>query len=142
MSASQKFQALGLLIARILIGALFIAAGVFRAHAYNFYFPYMASVGVADLEIGLPFAYVIELGAAVALIAGWKTRWSAWTLIFYTVIVTVFFHGIAGPDDAQYFAMLSHVVKNLGVCAGLLCIAVFGAGPLSVDALARRSGRR
>jgi putative oxidoreductase len=141
MSASQKIQALGLLLARILIGALFIAAGVFRAHAHNFYFPFMAGVGARNPEVNLPLAYVIELGATGALIAGWKTRWAACTLVFYTVIVTVFFHGIAGPDDAEYFAMLSHVVKNLSVCAGLLTIAVFGAGPLSVDALASRSRR-
>ena len=140
MNPSVTIQSLGQLIARVLIGLLFIVAGIFKMHGQSFYFPYISSIGgTAQPEITLPLGYAMEIGAAIALIAGWKTHWAAWILIFYTIILTVLFQGIAGPDDAQYFNKLSHVVKNLGVTAGLLFMAVHGGGSISVDAVLART---
>lgn len=141
MKSAEKIQSLGQLVARILIGMLFIAAGVFERHAHSFYFPYLASIGGGQPEFTLPLGYVLEICAAAALILGWRTRWAAWALIFHTVLLTLLFNGIAGPDDAHYFDKLSHVMKNLGVVAGLLYIAAIGAGGYSLDAR-RDRGRK
>ncbi len=138
MNDSSRLQSIGQLIARVLIGCLFLVAGAFTLRAHSFYFPYVSSVGTPAPEPTLPFGYVIEIGAAIALILGWKARWAAWILLFYTIALTVVFNGIVGPDDAQYFNKVSHVAKNLGVVAGLLYIAAFGAGAMSLDELRGR----
>ena len=75
MSASERFQSPGQLIARVLIGLQFVVAGIFETHA-------------------------------------------------------------------QYFNDVSRVVKNPGVAAGLLCIALYGGGSISMDAMLARSRGR
>jgi len=142
MKTSDAIHSLGQLVARILIGSMFLAAGIVRTRLQDFYFPYTTSVGLPAPEITLPFAFLIEIAASILLIVGWKTRWAAWVLLFYTVILTVLFHAYAGPDDAQYLNQLSHVFKNLGVAGGLIYIAFYGAGSISMDARSEKSRGR
>ncbi len=138
MKTSDAIQSLGQLIARILIGSLFLAAGIVKTRSLDFYFPYTTSAGLRAPEITLPFAFVIEIAASLMLIVGWKTRWAAWILLFYTVILTVVFHAYSGPDEAQYLNQISHVLKNLGVAGGLIYIAFYGAGSFSLDGRSKR----
>ncbi|MGH8688056.1 MAG: DoxX family protein [Burkholderiales bacterium] len=77
---------------------------------------------------------------ALFVLAGWKTQWAAIVLIFYTLVLTALFHGLTGPGDPQFYLRLGHVGRNAGIIGGLLYLAVYGGGPLSVDGL--RRGRR
>jgi putative oxidoreductase len=136
MNRSDTLQSLGQLIGRLLIGLLFLAAA--RSHSANFYFPYLFPGTSSSPEVPFPFAYVLEICAGLMLIGGWKTRYAAWTLIFYTIGLTLIFHGISGYDDLQFSDELSHVMKNLGVVGGLAYIAAYGGGAFSFDASGAR----
>jgi len=62
---------------------------------------------------------VLKLGGGVALLAGYRTRCAAMTLIFYVALATLMFH----VGDGQ----LTNALKNLAVIGGLM--AVLAAGP-------------
>jgi putative oxidoreductase len=79
-------------------------------------------------------ALVVEAGGAILLIIGWKTRWVAWALVIFTVIATLAAHRFWEiPDAAQMMDQRIHFLKNLAIIGGLLFVATFGPGSISVD---------
>ena len=65
-----------LLVARFLLGSLFLWSGIGQIQGYDETAIFLTRHGV----IGglLPIAIFIELAGAVLIIAGYRTRWSAW----------------------------------------------------------------
>ena len=64
---------------------------------------------------------------------GFKARWAALGLAIFTAVITPIFHGYwALPADQQMMQKLMFD-KNLAVIGGLLVVAAFGAGRLSLD---------
>ncbi|WP_241052504.1 DoxX family protein [Achromobacter xylosoxidans] len=128
---SPRLQALGELLGRILLAALFLLSGIGKLSAYGATAGYMAAVGVpAPL---LPLAIVIEIGGALAIIAGWRTRIIALLLAGFTLVTAVIFH----HDFADQMQMIMFL-KNLSITGAFLFLAAHGAGRFSLDA--RRAG--
>ncbi|HEX7220276.1 MAG TPA: DoxX family protein [Burkholderiales bacterium] len=100
---------------------------------------YFAKLGFPMPGVMVWVSIVIEIGGAVLLILGWQTRRIAWLLILFVVIATAMAHRFWEVDAAQYGAQLNYFLKNLAVVGGLLYVAAFGAGALSVDGRARTS---
>ena len=75
----------------------------------------------------------IELGGALALLIGWKTRWAAWLLALFVLIATCMAHRFWEFDAAQQANQLNHFLKNLAIIGGLLFIAAFGPGSAAVE---------
>ena len=122
-STVQKFAELA---ARILLSALFLISGLNKIGQYAAMAGYMQSAGVPGQL--LPFVIALEIGGALALIVGWKTRIVASLLAGFTVVAAVIFHGnLANPDQFVHF------LKNLSIAGGFLVLIVNGAGPLSLD---------
>lgn len=132
MQVSRRFQSVGELTGRLLIGMLFVSAGLLHRHAASFYFPFETSVGLHRPEATLPFAYLFEMGAAVLLMLGWKARWAAWTLIFYTVVLTALSQAFGGAA-VNHVNELAQVTRNGAILVGLLYFALFGPGEISLD---------
>ena len=85
-------------------------------------------------EVLAALAIVVEIGAGVALLVGYKTRWAALLLALFTLSAALFFHNYWGvPADQQLMQQLMFS-KNLGIAGGLLALAAFGAGVLGLDA--------
>ena len=79
-------------------------------------------------------AIVIEAGGAILLILGWKTRWVAWALAIFVVIATLAAHRFWDIQDAaQMVSQRTQFLKNLAIIGGLLFVATFGPGSISVD---------
>jgi putative oxidoreductase len=138
MNGSQNFV---LFIGRLLMGALFVVAGVRKAfYAYAGTITYMANNGVPMAEPLLIATIIVEIGGGLALILGWKTRSIATVLAIFVAIITPIFHGFWKFPDAQWVGQLNHFLKNLAVIGGLLYMAALGAGGMSLDG--ERRGRR
>ena len=88
-------------------------------------------------EVGAVLAIVVEVGGALALLLGWGTRWAALALALFTVVASVLFHNFWSVPIEQAMVQQLMFFKNIAVAGGLLVLAAFGAGALSVDA--RRS---
>lgn len=71
----------------------------------------------------------LNLGASLAIILGWQTRVAALTFTAFTITTAVIFHN-GFLDRSQMIEFLS----NISIAGGFLILAVYGPGPLSLEA--------
>ena len=127
------------LLGRLLLAFVFVPAGFGKIAGFAGTVGYIASKGLPLPEVGAVLAIVVEVGAGLALLAGFKTRWAALVLALFTLAAAVFFHNYwAVPADQQMVQQLMFG-KNLGIVGGLLAFAAFGAGAFSLDGRRRGS---
>jgi putative oxidoreductase len=126
------------LIGRLLLALLFIPAGISKISGFEGTVGYIASVGLPLPALAAVGTIALEIGAGLMLALGWKTRWAALALAAFTLLATVIFHNFwAMPADKAFVQQLMFF-KNIAVVGGLLVVAAFGAGRLSLDG---RSGQ-
>lgn len=131
---SQSVQDALNLAARLLIVALFLPAGIAKLTGFEGTVGYIASVGLPLPAVGAALAVAVEIGASLALLAGFGTRIAALVLAVFTLAASVFFHAYwAAPADQAYVAQLLFF-KNIAVIGGLLMLVAYGAGRWSLDA--------
>jgi putative oxidoreductase len=121
------------LVGRLLIAALFIVAGIRKIMMWPMQVAYFTKLGFPMPEAFTVLAIVIELGAAILLIVGWRTRLAAWLLALFVVIATFMAHRFWEFDAAQQANQMNHFLKNLAIVGGLMFVAAFGPGTTSVD---------
>ena len=123
----------GPLIGRILLAAIFLMSGIGKIGGFAGTAGYMASKGLPMVEVLLAITIVIEIGAALMLIVGYKARLGATALLLWMIPVTFLFHNFwAMPADQQMIQQIMFM-KNLGLMGGMLYIMAFGSGLMSVD---------
>lgn len=131
---SQTVQDTLNLAARLLIVALFLPAGIGKLTGFDGTVGYIASVGLPLAAVGAVLAVVVEIGASLALLAGFGTRVASVVLAVFTLAASVFFHAYwAMPADQAYVNQLLFF-KNIAVIGGLLMLVAYGAGRWSLDA--------
>ncbi len=121
------------LAGRLLLAAIFLVAGFDKLTAFAAASGYLAKLGFPTPDLMTVIAIVLELGGGILLIAGWKIRWAAWALIVFVAVATFAAHRFWEFDASQYRNQLNHFLKNLALVGGLLFVAAFGPGPLSVE---------
>jgi putative oxidoreductase len=122
------------LIARILLGVMFVIAGFGKFADLGGTGGYIASKGLPLSSLLAPATGVLELAAGLALLVGYKARWAALALAAFTLLASLLFHNFwAMPAEQQMLQQLMFL-KNLAVVGGLLLLFSFGAGRLSLDA--------
>jgi putative oxidoreductase len=126
------------LVGRILLSLVFLIAGVRKLMAPAASAGYLAKLGFPMPEVMVWVAIAFELGGAILLILGWKTRWAAWALALFTLIATFAAHRFWEVDPAQYANQMNHFLKNLAIIGGMAILAATGPGPFSMDG--RRRG--
>ena len=78
-------------------------------------------------------AVVVELGGGILLAVGYRTRIVSLAIAAFTLATALVFH----TDFADQNQMI-HFLKNIAIAGGLLQVAAFGAGALSLDDRRRR----
>jgi putative oxidoreductase len=115
------------LAGRVLLAAIFLLAGLQKVGGYDGTAAYMASVGVPGAL--LPAVIALEIGGALAIIAGFQTRLVAILLAGFSGVAALLFHAnFADPMQSILF------LKNLSIAGGFLVLAANGPGAWSVDA--------
>ena len=121
------------LIGRILIALLFVPSGWSKLTGFAGTVQYIAKMNVPLPEVCAAIAVAAELGLALALLVGFKTRWAALLLAIFTAVITPIFHNYwAAPEAAMYMQKLNFF-KNYAITGGLLAFAAFGGGAFSLD---------
>lgn len=128
-----------LLIGRILLGLLFLVAGIRKIMLYSGSVAYFTKLGFPAPEAMAVLAILIELGGASLLILGWQTRRVSWLLVLFVIIATAMAHRFWEFDAPQYANQMNHFLKNVAIIGGLLYVAVLGAGALSLDGKSTQS---
>ena len=122
------------LLARLLLAALFLPAGISKISGFAGTAGYIGSVGLPLPEVGAAIAIAVEVLGGIALIVGFGTRWAALALAVFTLVASFFFHAYWALPAEQQMVQQLMFMKNIGVVGGLLALAAFGAGAFSVDA--------
>lgn len=111
---------------RILLAQIFLLAGLNKISGYSGTQGYMEIMGVPGVL--LPLVILLEIGGALALIAGWQTRLTAYALALFSIVSALIFHSNLG-DQMQMILFM----KNWAMAGGLLVLAINGAGAFSMD---------
>ena len=119
---------LGALLGRILLSALFLWSGAQKALAPVAAQAAIARTGVTAVHLVYVGALAIEIGVALMLLAGFRTRFAAVILAAWCLATAwlVHFHPASPAETTQF-------LKNLAIAGGLLYAALQGAGRFSLD---------
>ena len=113
---------------RLLIGLPFAMSGLGKLAAYGPTTALIAAVGLPIPPLAYAVAVIVELGGGLLLIAGFQTRLVATALALFSVATAVSFHSNFADQN-----QMIHFLKNVMMAGGLLQIAAFGAGAISLD---------
>ena len=116
------------LCARLLLSAVFLISGISKFSNAEGTLGYIASAGLPFPEFSFGVAVLVEILGAILLIVGYQTRLVAILLAIFSLVTALAFH--YQIDDQNQFI---HFLKNLAIAGGLLQVAAFGPGSLSVD---------
>jgi putative oxidoreductase len=120
------------LVGRILLGLLFVLSGFGKIDGFAGTAGYIASKGLPLPELLAALTIVVELGGGLALVVGAFTRQAALALAGFTLLAAFVFHAFWAVPEAK--AMMEQIgfMKNLAIAGGLLVLAAFGPGSMSV----------
>jgi putative oxidoreductase len=124
MNASRYFPFAG----RLLIGLPFAMSGLSKLAAYGPTTEMISAVGLPAPPLAYVVAVAAELGGGLLLIAGFQARLVAIALALFALVTAVAFHSNFADQN-----QMIHFLKNIMMAGGLLQIAGFGAGAVSVD---------
>src|SRR4030095_16951473 len=122
---------------RCMRAPLFLRGGLDKIAAPAATQAYIASTGLPLPIAGYLIAVAVEVGGGLLLAAGYRTTLVASGMAVFTLATAVFFHNNFADQN-----QMIHFFKNLAITGGLLQVATFGAGSISIDAFrTRRHGR-
>lgn len=122
------------LLARLLIAQIFLGAGILKLlNTAEITQQIATRVSGPLIPLFLIGAIGVELLGGVAFLVGLRTNWVAALLAAYVLVATSLYHtNFSQPFQGDLFA------KDVAIVGGLVLVAVFGAGRISLDALLER----
>ena len=115
-------------IGRLLIGLPFAMSGFGKLAAYGQTTAMIAAAGLPFPPLAYAVAVALELGGGVLLVAGYQVRPIAAALALFCIAAGASFHSNFADQN-----QMIHFLKNVMMAGGLLQIAAFGAGAISLD---------
>jgi putative oxidoreductase len=116
------------LIGRILIAIIFLFSGIHKIMDPAGTKQFMTAYGMPLVGLFFIGAVIFEIGGGLSLLLGFKARWGAIALIIFLIPTTLIFH-TKFSEQMQVIQFM----KNLAILGGLLMIAAFGPGEMSLD---------
>src|SRR5689334_271527 len=117
-------------VGRPMIGLPFVMSGLSKLGAFSATTEMISAVGLPSPPLAFAVAVATEFGGGLLLIAGYRARYAAAALALFSLATAMSFH----TNFADQNQMI-HFLKNVIMAGGLLQIAAFGAGALSIDNL-------
>lgn len=118
----------GPIVARILIGGMFLMAGIQKIFGFEGTQVYIESVGLPFPVFLVILAILFEVGGGLSLILGYKIKYGATALIIFTMVASLSFH-----TDFSNQIQMTLFLKNMAIIGGLFYITAFGAGHIALD---------
>jgi putative oxidoreductase len=117
-------------LARFLIAQIFLGAGILKLlNTAEITQQIATRVSGPLIPLFLIGAIVVELLGGAALIVGLGTRWAAALLAAYVLLATSLYHtDFSQPFQGDLFS------KDIAITGGLLLVAAYGSGRISLDA--------
>ncbi len=122
------------LVARILLALMFLLAGFSKFGNLGGIAGYIGSKGLPLPMLLAIGTAVLEVVGGLAIIVGYRARIAGLVLALFTLLAALLFHNYwAMPAEQQTMQQLLFM-KNVSIAGGLLLLAAFGPGGLSLDA--------
>jgi putative oxidoreductase len=121
------------LVGRVLLGLIFALSGFQKLMGFSGLIANIAGKGLPMPEVLAVLTVVIELGAGLLLVVGWKARWAAFLLFLFIIPVSLVFHNFWTMEGAQAAVNKVQFLKNVSIMGGMLLAAAFGPGRYSID---------
>jgi len=115
-------------VGRLLIALIFLLSGVGKIFSPAATQAYIAAAGLPAPMLAYVISVVVEVGGGLLLVLGYRTRIVAWVLVVFSIVAALGFHHDFSNQD-----QMIHFMKNLAMAGGLLQVAAFGGGALSID---------
>jgi len=115
------------LLARVLIGVIFLMSAVDKITGFGGTQEYMATYGMPATALFLTAAILLEFGGGLSVILGLWPRIGAAALFVFLIPATLIFHTELS-DQTQMVMFL----KNLSIMGGLLMVVGFGGGAYTI----------
>jgi putative oxidoreductase len=117
-----------ILLSRVLMAAIFIQAGYGKAMHPSATMATLARYSLPMPGIAYAVTLLVEIGAGIAFLLGWKGQAAALVLAVWCVATAFVAH--YHPADA---GQMIHFMKNLCLAGGFLQVVVHGSGEFSLD---------
>jgi putative oxidoreductase len=117
-----------------MLALIFVTSGWGKIGGFEGTAGYIASKGLPMASVVTALTILVELGGGLALVFGFFTRWAALALAVFSVLAGVIFHNYWAVPADQVMNMTIHFWKNISIAGGMLVLAAFGAGSISIDA--------
>ena len=114
------------LVGRIFISLVFLSSGFNKISNYEGTIGWMESFGMPGIFL-IP-AIILEVGAPILIIIGYKVKISAALLSLFCIATAVIFHN----DFSNQMQFISFM-KNIALAGGFLFLVVNGAKDFSLD---------
>jgi putative oxidoreductase len=115
-------------LGRLLIGLPFAMSGFGKLAAYGNTTAMIAAAGLPVAPLAYAVAVIVELGGGLLLVAGYQARLAAIALALFSIAAAAAFHNNFADQN-----QMTHFLKDIMMAGGLLQIAAFGAGAISLD---------
>jgi putative oxidoreductase len=125
MTEPTRFLALA---GRVLIGLIFLWGGVAKILTFDSTTALIAKAGLPFPNMAWLVSVVLEAGCGVLFVIGFQVRPAAVVLAIFCLITAFAFH-----SEFSNPLQIANFIKNFLIIGGLLNVAHFGAGPLSLD---------
>jgi putative oxidoreductase len=123
-----------LLLARVLLAAMFISSGYSALSDIAGTASYFAGLGLGPAPLLAWAVGIFELVAGALLVVGFQTLPTAILLAVFSVVASFLGHyGQGGSDAAAAFMHSQALMKDIAVAGGMIALAMCGPGRLSVD---------
>ncbi|QKT04657.1 DoxX family protein [Ectothiorhodospiraceae bacterium 2226] len=126
----MRNSALALLLARLMLAAIFIIAGLSKVFFFNATVGYIASKGLPLPQVLLVLTIAIEIVGGLMLALGLRARLAALVLFLFLIPVTYYFHPFWDASPAAMRQELNQFLKNLAIMGGMLYVMAAGPGRL------------
>jgi putative oxidoreductase len=128
-AATPALASAVIVVGRLLLASLFLFAGFGKLADIAGTAGWFGSIGLPLPTVVATLVGLLELLGGLAILVGIQTRIAALALAAFTVAASL----IAHTNFADQIQLLMFL-KNISITGGLLILAAFGAGALSIDA--------
>jgi len=120
----MRIESASLLVARVLLGLVFLLAGIGKLGNPDGFIAGLEGVPAAPLAGWI--AILTEIVAPIVLVVGWQARWAALALFVFTLAASVIGHAFWAHEGAEAARHQGQFLKNLAIAGGMLAIAAKG----------------
>jgi putative oxidoreductase len=117
-----------ILLSRVLMAAIFIRGGFGKAMNPSGTMAMLAHYNLPMPGVAYAVTLLVEIGAGIAFLVGWKGRAAAGVLAVWCVATALVAH--YHPGDVN---QMTHFMKNLCMAGGFLQVVVYGTGAFSLE---------